>query len=786
MPQSPEQRIATLCEQINRANHLYYIEARPEISDRQYDALLQELNELEAAHPNLRSPDSPTQRVGGDVQTALKSVRHAVPMMSIDNTYDEQGIREFDDRVRKGLGLDKAAPKKDATEGPTSLFSDLTESSVSPAKDANAARAKKDVPQVHYVLEPKIDGASISLRYEKGKLVLAATRGDGKAGDDITLNARTIKSIPLVLTEPKKNSALSTQHSALPQILEVRGEIYMDNDDFQRVNKELVDAGEEPYANPRNLTAGTLRRLDPKIVAKRRLRFLAHGLGQVEPMPQVSYWEWTQLLRAWGFPLPKEVWHVTGMDEALQKIHEFEKIRPKLPYMTDGMVMKVDDFKQRDRLGATSKAPRWIIAYKYETEQQPTVLKEVRWQVGKGGTLTPVGDLEPVFVGGVTVTHVTLHNIDQIHRLDIHLGDTVIIERAGEVIPYVADVTKEKRPKGAKPVPVPKKCPECSTPVEREALPEETAAYRCTNTACDEFFKRKKVKTAKLPEACPTCAQKVEVLEAGIDLYCPNPACPAQVKERLRWFCGRTQMDIEGIGDVLIDQLVERGWVKTFADIYDLPKKVDDIANITSEVEQDDKIVTRTVGEKIARKVVANIENSKSRPLDRLLAGLGIHHVGSRVSYLLASHFGSLDAIASASVEDLGAVNEIGSVIAESVHDFFSNPAGKQTVKDLKAVGINPQMEKPIAASNADLPLAGQSIVVTGSLETLGREEIERIITRLGGKASGSVSKRTAFLVAGEKAGSKLDKAKELNVPVLTEKEFIEKVGQKAIEAARE
>jgi len=774
MPQSPDQRVEALRDQINRANHLYYIEARPELSDRQYDALLQELIDLETAHPELRSLESPTQRVGGSVQTALKSVRHAVPMMSIDNTYDEQSIREFDERVRKGLGLDKRASKPDVPdEDPGALFSGLTKSS------ADSAKSKPATSQVHYVLEPKIDGASISLRYENGKLVLAATRGDGKAGDDITENARTIKSIPLVLKADKGTAAV-------PAILEVRGEIYMDNDDFQRVNKELVEAGEEPYANPRNLTAGTLRRLDPKIVAKRRLRFLAHGLGQVEPMPQVSYWEWTQLLRKWGFPLPKEVWHVSGMDEALQKIHEFEKIRPKLPYMTDGMVMKVDDFKQRDRLGATSKAPRWIIAYKYETEQQPTVLKDVRWQVGKGGTLTPVGDLEPVFVGGVTVTHVTLHNIDQIHRLGVHLGDTVVIERAGEVIPYVVEVVKEKRPNGAKPVAAPKKCPECSTPVECEALPDETAAYRCTNTACDDFFKRKKVKTAKLPEACPTCAQKVEVLEVGIDLYCPNPACPAQVKERLRWFCGRTQMDIEGIGDVLIDQLVERGWVKTFADLYDLPKRVDEIAAITSEVEQDEKTVTRTVGEKIAKKVVANIENSKSRPLDRLLAGLGIHHVGSRVSYLLASHFGSLDAIASASVEDLGAVNEIGPVIAESVHDFFSNPAGKQTVKDLKAVDIDPQMEKPIAASNADLPLAGQTIVVTGSLETLGREEIERIITRLGGKASGSVSKRTAFLVAGEKAGSKLDKAKELNIPVLTEQEFIIKVGDKAIEAARE
>src|SRR4051812_12640474 len=434
MAQSIEQRAEKLREQLNRANHLYYVEARPEISDREYDKLMQELIDLEAAHPELVTDDSPTKRVGGDVQAALKPVRHAVPMMSIDNTYSEAEVRAFDERVRRGL----------------------------------------DGQQPQYVLEPKIDGASVSLRYEEGKLVLAATRGRGNVGDDITVNARTIKSIPLTL---RKDGA----SVAPPRILEVRGEVYMDNDDFQRVNKEIEAEGEEPYANPRNLTSGTLRRLDPKIVAKRRLRFLAHGLGQVEPLPAKSYWEWTQLLRAWGLPLPKEVWHVGDVDEAIQCIHEFEKKRPKLPYMTDGMVMKVDAFAQRDRLGATSKAPRWVIAYKYETEQQPTVLHGVRWQVGKGGSLTPVGDLEPVFISGVTVTHVTLHNLDQIRKLDLHLGDTVVIERAGEVIPQVVDVIAAKRPKGAKPVTVPKKCPECETAVEWEAYPQDVVAYRCLN-----------------------------------------------------------------------------------------------------------------------------------------------------------------------------------------------------------------------------------------------------------------------------------------------------------------
>src|SRR5687767_7638632 len=458
-PASLDKRAAELRAALNRANHLYYIEARPEISDREYDRLMHELVELEAAHPELRTSDSPTQRVGGDLQTELRPVRHAVPMMSIDNTYNEDEVRAFDERVRKALGGGQPA----------------------------------------YVLEPKIDGASINLRYEDGQLVLAATRGRGNVGDDVTVNARTIRQIPLTLT---KDGAKIPP----PRILEVRGEVYMDNEDFQRVNKEIEAEGEEPYANPRNLASGTLRRLDPKIVAKRRLRFLAHGLGQVEPLPVDNYWEWTELLRRWGLPLPKEVWKVENIDAAIKCLHEFEKKRPKLPYMTDGMVMKVDSFAQRDRLGATSKAPRWVIAYKYETEQQPTVLNDVEWQVGRTGQLTPVGKLEPVFISGVTVSNATLHNIDQIHRLDIHIGDTIVIERSGEVIPYVVEVQREKRPKGAKPVEAPKKCPECDTKVVREALPEERAVYRCVNAECAAFFKRKKVKRAKLPKECPTCA----------------------------------------------------------------------------------------------------------------------------------------------------------------------------------------------------------------------------------------------------------------------------------------
>jgi len=720
MALSPDKRAKQLRDQLNHHNRLYYIEAKPEISDREYDKLMQELIDLEKAHPELATADSPTQRVGGDVQESLKSVRHAVPMMSIDNTYNEAEVRAFDERVKKAL--DGATPA--------------------------------------YVLEPKIDGTSISLRYEDGTLVLGATRGRGNLGDDVTVNVRTIRSVPLSLPE------------GVPAIMEVRGEVYMDNEDFQRVNKELVDAGEEPYANARNTTAGTLRRLDPKVVAKRRLRFLAHGLGEVEPMPVNTYWEWTKLLRKWGLPLPKEVWRVETIDDAIKCIHEFEKKRPSLPYMTDGMVMKVDSFAHRDALGATSKAPRWIIAFKYETEQQPTVLNEVEWQVGRTGQLTPVGRLEPVFIGGVTVTNVTLHNIDQIQRLGLHLGDTIVVERSGEVIPYVVEVLKDKRPKGAKPVTAPRKCPSCDTPVVREAIADERAIYRCINESCDAFFERKKVKREKLPKECPVCSQKVEVLDAGIDVLCPNEQCPGRVKEQIRYFCGRSQMDIEGLGDVLVDQLCEKGLVKTFADLYSL--KADDIATLTSEVEQDGKKVVRTTGEKVANKVVANIEKSRQQPLERLITALGIPHAGHRVGFKLAQAFGSLDAIAAATTEQLSAVDEIGEVIADSVHDYFHSPAGQTIVKKLQAAGLDPKTEKPAASEQ---PLAGQTVVVTGTLEQFDRQGIESYILKLGGKASGSVSKKTSFLVAGESAGSKLDKAKELGVTVISEAEFIKKFG---------
>jgi DNA ligase (NAD+) len=667
MAQGIAQRLKHLREELNRHNHLYYVQAKPEISDREYDRLMKELTDIEATHPELKTPDSPSQRVGGEPIEGFKTVEHAVPMMSIDNTYDEAGVREFDDRVRRGLGGE----------------------------------------QPRYVLEPKVDGVSSSLRYEDGLLVSAATRGDGRRGDDITANARTIRSIPLRLADGK-----------IPRIVEVRGEIYMPNPEFQRLNKQREAAGDVLFANPRNATAGTLKQLDSRVVAKRRLRFVAHGIGQVEPMPTDSYWEWIQLVKRWAVPVPESTALAMNVDEAIKIINEFANVRGTLLYQTDGMVLKVDSLAQRQRLGATSKAPRWVIAFKYPAEQMQTVLKDVRWQVGKGGNLTPVADLEPVFVAGSTVRRATLHNIEQIERLGLKIGDTIVIEKAGEVIPYVVQAVPEKRPKNASQIVPPKTCPSCGECVEKE---KDTPYIRCV-----------------------------------------NPACPDQLKERIRWFCGRNQMDIENLGDVLVDHLVDAGLVKTFADLYRL--KTEQLLEL------------ERMGDKSAQNVIDAIETSRERGLDRLLAGLGIRHVGNRVAYVLASHFGSLDAIANASEEELSRVTEIGPVIADSVHDFFRNEAGKEAIRHLKAVGIDPKLEKP--SQSGQLPLAGKTVVVTGTLEHFERKEIEDLIVKLGGKAAGSVSKKTSFVVAGTDAGSKLSKATELGVQVITEAEFLRRIAK--------
>jgi len=666
MPESVKQRIERLREEIERHNYLYYVEARPEISDREYDRLMRELIELEEKYPQYRSDDSPSQRVGGQPIEAFRTVEHAVPMMSIDNTYEEAEVRAFDERVRRALG--------------------------------GAA--------VAYVVEPKIDGVAASIRYENGRMVLAATRGDGRRGDDITSNVRTIASIPLRL-----------RGEGVPPVMEVRGEIFMPNSEFQRINAQRQEAGEPLFANPRNATAGTLKQLDPRVVAARKLRFAAHGLGQVQPLPTDSYWQWLALLRRWGIPTAEHAFRAETIEQVIDHIHRFADIRGHLAYQTDGVVIKVDSFSQRDALGATSKAPRWVVAYKYPTEQMPTRLLDVRWQVGKGGTLTPVADLEPVFIAGTTVRRASLHNIDQIRRLDLRIGDTVVIEKAGEIIPYVVQVIREKRPPDAREITPPEKCPSCGGPVERDA---DSPYIRCN-----------------------------------------NPDCPDQLKERIRWFCARNQMNIEHLGEALIDQLVDAGLVTTFADIYRLSKE--QLVNL------------ERMGEKSAQNVIDSIRESRSRSLDRLLAGLGIRHVGERTARVLAEHFGSLDAIARASEAELSAVNEIGPVIAASVYSFFHSPGGRHAIQRLKEEGIDPKMPRRAAGEQ---PLAGQTVVVTGTLRNFDRKQIEDLITELGGKPSSSVSSRTSFVIVGSEPGSKLARARQLGVPVLTEEEFLRKIGR--------
>lgn len=711
-PSAAARRVEELRAALSRHDRLYYMEAAPEISDREYDRLLRELRDLEEAHPSLASPDSPTRRVGGEPIDSFTSVPHAVPMMSIDNTYSDEELREWDRRVQRALGEAK----------------------------------------YRYVLEPKVDGVAVNLRYESGRLRVAATRGDGRRGDDITHNARTIKVIPLILAGDSP-----------PEVLEVRGEIYMPNSVFQRINQERAAADEQLFANPRNATTGTLKQLDPKMAASRSLRFLAHGLGEVKGLSLRSYFEILQQLRTLGLPISPHTQTAGDIEEAIATIEAFEKTRATLDYQTDGMVVKIDDLAQRETLGYTSKSPRWVIAYKYPAEQSQTTLTGVTWQVGKNGTVTPVAELEAVFLAGTTVRRATLHNRDNIAKLDVRIGDRVTVEKAGEIIPQVVQVAS--RPVETKPVSIPSQCPACAAELEEEPLKEGHVAFRCMNRECPDYFRRRQRK--ELPEKCPTCSGEIEQIFSGIDLLCINPACPKQLKERLKWFCGRGQMDVDRLGTKLIDVLVEAGKLKTFADIYNLRRE--------------DLIGLERMGEKSADRVLEGIEASRSRTLDRLIAGLGIRHVGGSASRELAATFGSLDALKAAGKADIAAIHGIGDAIAESLRFFLDSEVGRAAVEQLQAVGIDPkQAPRPAQVADeptADQPLVGKCVVVTGSLEHFTRESIEERIRALGGKATSSVSKSTDLLVAGQKAGSKLDKARSLGVEVINEATFVSRYG---------
>jgi DNA ligase (NAD+) len=660
-----EREVARLRSELNRHNELYYVEATPEISDRDYDRLMNRLTELEAQHPELVTPDSPSQRVGGHPVEGFATVRHAVPMLSIDNTYSYDEVREWDARVRKALNPDEP---------------------------------------VHYVVELKVDGVAVSLRYEHGKLAQGSTRGDGERGDDITTNLKTVREVPLAL------------HGQPPELLEVRGEVYMTNSELVRLNELRQAAGDAPFANPRNSTAGTLKMLDSRIVGKRRLRFISHGLGESQGLRETSYLAITRLMKGWGIPVSPYTARYGSIEEVIAHAQRWNHERNSLDFQTDGLVIKVDDLDQRERLGARSKSPRWTIAFKYEAEQAITRLLGIHVQVGKTGKITPVAELEPVVLAGTTVKRASLHNADELERKDIMIGDAVVIQKAGEIIPQVVRVETDARKGTETRFVFPRACPSCGAPVERSG---DEVAYYCTN---------------------------------------PPASCPDQLKEWLRWYAHRDAMDIDGLGEKLIEQLVDKKLVTSLADLYRLE------APTLAGLER--------MGKKSAENLVQSLEASKRRSLDRLITGLTIHHVGTRMAEIIAGRVKTLDQLRAMSLGELESLPEVGPIVAASIHDYFQDPANQALVNDLTAVGVDPEPLQTAESKGGKVPFAGKTFVLTGTLPKRSRPEAEALIKERGGKVSGSVSKVTSYVLAGDKPGSKCEKARQLGIPIIDEVEF--------------
>jgi DNA ligase (NAD+) len=682
MARSEEARIHELRELLDRANRAYYVDAAPFMGDAEFDALLAELAELEARHPDLADPASPTRRVGGERLDGFRQVVHAVPMTSIDNTYSVAELRAWWERCERALGRGFAA-----------------------------------------VCDPKIDGVAISLRYEDGMLVLAATRGDGAAGDDVTANVRAIRSVPLRLR--------AGDGVRVPAVLEVRGEIYMLTEGFERLNARRRHEGEPEFMNPRNSTAGTLKSLDPAVVRERDLQFTAHGAGEVQGLRAEGLAAFMEAVRALGVPTSRESVRCTTAEEAVAAVERFAAARERLPFAVDGMVVKVDAFADQAALGFTAKAPRWAVAFKYPAERRPTRLERIEWEVGKGGTLTPRATFAPVVIAGTTVRHASLHNIEEIHRKDIRVGDTVVVEKAGEIIPQVVEVDLARRPPGAAPVEAPVACPSCGEPVERE----------------------------------------------GPRIFCRSAACPAQARERLKWFVGRDQMDIEGLGERIVDQLVDAGVVRGFADVFALDPAV--LADLTTESERDGRVTRRRLGEKTAASIVAGAEAAKRRGLARLLAALGIRHLGSATARSLARAYPDMDALLAATPVDLERIRDIGAVTAPSIHHDLHAPAMRRAIEALRRAGVD--FASPMYAPAGEAPssaFAGRTVVLTGELEALDRRTATERLEALGAKVAGSVSRKTSLVIAGPGAGSKLAKAHELGVETWDEARFLKELAE--------
>jgi DNA ligase (NAD+) len=755
---SPADEIAKLRAEIREHDRRYYVDAKPIISDRDYDALLAKLKEREAEHPDLVTPDSPTQRVAGEPIEGFVTVAHARRMFSIDNTYDAADLRRWASRayeatdpklLKIGAELEDARKGGSKAEERRGRLREKYEAAVADADQAGFAIVGG------YIADPKVDGVAISLRYERGKLVLAATRGTGTTGDDVTQNVRTIRAVPLSLHESKKHP--------IPNVVEIRGEIYMPTAEFGRMNKAVVAAGDEPFANPRNATAGTLKQLDSSKVAERRLSIVAHGRGEITGDGFETHSEFLAALAAWGMPTNPLTRKCDSIDAVWEFIEEFAGQRSELPYQIDGVVVRVDRVDLQEQLGYTSKFPRWCIAYKYAAEQAVTKLVSVDWQVGKSGKLTPRANMEPVFVAGTTVQHASMHNLGEVRRKDIRVGDTVVIEKAGEIIPQVVRVVTEKRPTGLKPMVAPEKCPECGGEVEIEYDQRRVHEIESYEAKVAREAARAK-KEERTPEKIPAPEPLRETDESG--RYCINPECPAQFRERIIHFAGRGQMDIEGMGEKVVYQLADAGLLKSFGDIFALEKKRAAV------------LALERMGEKKADNLFAGIEAAKSRGLVRVLAGLGIHHIGSTASRIFADHFGSIDALVEAPldrIEELkvdGALEGIGTEIANSLHTFLHSREGQRVIQELREAGVKLDVEQSTAIGAAGTALAGKTLVVTGTLHKYKREEIESLIVQHGGHAANSVSKKTDFLIAGERAGSKLEKAQSLGVRVISEAEF--------------